>query len=87
MLNLNTPNHSKTYNNFTDHPLAPTYFKYIDFLISRNHHQQARRLLNIANSPLTNQNILIITDILAKIHQATITDNFNEFEALNHQLD
>ena len=63
MLNLNTPNHSKTYNNFTDHPLAPTYFKYIEILVSKDLNKDIQHLLDIANSPLTNENIKVIAEI------------------------
>ena len=49
-------NYGKTYNNFAEHPLAPIYFKYIDILISRDLNQDVQHLLDIANSPITEEN-------------------------------
>ena len=80
-------NHGKTYNSFAQHPLAPLYFKYIDILISRDINQDVQRLLDIANSPITEETTEIFTDIVAALVKIANEDNVNEFEELGRRLD
>ena len=74
-------NYGKTYNNFAEHPLAPIYFKYIDILISRDLNQDVQHLLDIANSPITEENIKIIAKIVASM-EMLVKDDYNEFSEL-----
>lgn len=74
-------NYGKTYNSFAQHPLAPLYFKYIDILISRDINQDIQHLLDIANSPLTDENIKMIAEIVASM-EMLIKDDYNEFSEL-----
>ena len=74
-------NYGKTYNNFAEHPLAPIYFKYIDILISRDLNQDVQHLLDIANSPITEENIKIIAEIVASM-EMLVKDDYNEFSEL-----
>ena len=74
-------NYGKTYNNFAEHPLAPIYFKYIDILISRDLNQDVQHLLDIANSPITEENTKIIAEIVASM-EILVKDDYNEFSEL-----
>ena len=74
-------NYGKTYNSFAEHPLAPLYFKYIDILMSKDLNHNVQHLLDIANSPLTDDNIKIIAEIVASM-EMLIKDDYNEFSAL-----
>lgn len=74
-------NYGKTYNTFAEHPLAPIYFKYIDILISKDLNHDVQHLLDIANSPLTNENIKVIAEIVASM-EMLIKDDYNEFSEL-----
>ena len=74
-------NYGKTYNTFAEHPLAPIYFKYIDILISKDLNHDVQRLLDIANSLLTNENIKVIAEIVASM-EMLIKDDYNEFSEL-----
>jgi hypothetical protein len=74
-------NYGKTYNNFAEHPLAPIYFKYIDILISRDLNQDVQHLLDIANSPITEENTKIIAEIVASM-EMLVKDDYNEFSEL-----
>jgi hypothetical protein len=74
-------NYGKTYNNFAEHPLAPIYFKYIDILISRDLNQDIQHLLDIANSPITEENTKIIAEIVASM-EILVKDDYNEFSEL-----
>ena len=74
-------NYGKTYNNFAEHPLAPIYFKYIDILISRDLNQDVQHLLDIANSPMTEENTKIIAEIVASM-EMLVKDDYNEFSEL-----
>jgi len=80
-------NYGKTYNTFAEHPLAPIYFKYIDILISRDLNQDVQHLLDIADSPITEENTEIFTDIVAALVKIANEDNVNEFEELSLQLE
>lgn len=74
-------NYGKTYNSFAEHPLAPLYFKYIDILIAKDLNQDVQHLLDIANSPLTDENIKVIAEIVASM-EMLIKDDYNEFNEL-----
>ena len=78
---MNNINYGKTYNTFAEHPLAPIYFKYIDILISKDLNHDVQHLLDIANSPLTNENIKVIAEIVASM-EMLIKDDYNEFSEL-----
>lgn len=80
-------NYGKTYNTFAEHPLAPIYFKYIDLLISRDLNQDVQHLLDIAHAPMTEENIEIVTNIVAALVEIANEDNVNEFEELRQQLE
>ena len=80
-------NDGKTYNSFREHSLAPIYFKYIDFLISRDLNQDIQDLLDIADAPITEENTEIFTDIVAALVRIANEDNINEFEELRLQLE
>ena len=80
-------NYGKTYNSFTEHPLAPLYFKYIDILIAKDLNQDVQHLLDIANSPITDETTEIFTDIVAALIKTANEDNVNEFEELGRRLD
>lgn len=80
-------NYGKTYNSFAEHPLVPIYFKYIDILISRDLNQDVQHLLDIADSPITEETTEIFTDIVATLVKIANEDNINEFEELGRQLD
>lgn len=67
--------------------LAPIYFKYIDILISRDLNQDIQHLLDIADSPITEETTEIFTDIVATLVKIANEDNLNEFEELGQQLD
>ena len=60
MVNLD---YDKTYNNFAEHPLAPLYFKYLDIIVSKNLNYDVRHLRDIAHSPLTPENMKIISEV------------------------
>ena len=79
--------HGKTYNSFAQHPLAPIYFKYINILISKDLNQDVQHLLDIANSPITDETTEIFTDIVAALVKIANEDNVNEFEELGRGLD
>lgn len=74
-------NYGKTYNTFAEHHLAPLYFKYIDILIAKDLNHDVQHLLDIANSPLTNENIKVIAEIVASM-EMLIKNDYNEFSEL-----
>jgi len=85
MINLND---STIYNSFADHPLASTYFKYIEILISKNLNQEAQHLLDIAHVPLTDEISNEIAEIMGGIYRMIDqnTDYTNEFIELGKQI-
>ena len=84
---MNNTNYGKTYNTFAEHPLAPIYFKYIDILISRDLNHDVQHLLDIAHAPMTEENMEIVTDIVAALIKIANEDNVNELEELRLQLE
>jgi hypothetical protein len=78
MVNLD---YDKTYNNFAEHPLAPLYFKYLDIIVSKNLNYDVRHLRDIAHSPLTPENMKIISEVIINI-QMLLKDDTNPFAEL-----
>jgi len=56
-------------------------------LISRDLNQDIQHLLDIADSPITEETTEIFTDIVATLVKIANEDNLNEFEELGQQLD
>jgi hypothetical protein len=77
------------YKTFADHPLAPTYFKYIDILIKDDLNKDTQHLLDIAHAPMTDEIRNEITDILSALFRIMHenTDYTNEFIELGKQID
>ena len=82
----NSRSYGKTYETFAEHPSAPLFFKYIDILISKGLSDEAQRLRDIANAPLDDEIINIITPIVAEL-EILIKDDHNEFLELAKKLD
>ena len=82
-------NYGKTYNTFAEHPLAPTYFKYIEILVSKDLNKDIQHLLDIAHAPMTNGISDEIAEIMAAIYRIIDenTDRTNEFLELGTQID
>ena len=78
---MTNSNYAKTYNSFSEHPLAPTYFKYIDILISKDLNYNVQYLLYIANAPLTPENLDIITKVIIDV-EIFLKENFDDFDAI-----
>jgi hypothetical protein len=78
---MTNSNYAKTYNSFAEHPLAPTYFKYIDILISKDLNYNVQYLLDIANAPLTPENLDIITKVIIDV-EIFLKENFDDFDAI-----
>ena len=56
-------------------------------MISRDLNQDVQHLLDIAHAPMTEENIEIVTDIVAALVKIANEDNVNEFEELRQQLE
>jgi hypothetical protein len=82
-------NYGKVYNSFAEHPLAPTYFKYIEILVSKDLNKDIQHLLDIAHAPMTNEISDEIAEIMAAIYLiiAENTDYTNEFLELGELID
>ena len=72
---------NKSYNSFSEHPLAPLYFKYIDILISKDLNYDVQYLLDIANAPLTPENLDFITKVIIDV-EMFLKENFDDFDAI-----
>ena len=72
---------NKSYNSFSEHPLAPLYFKYIDILISKDLNYNVQYLLDVASAPLTPENLDVITKVISDI-EILLKDNFDDFDAI-----
>jgi hypothetical protein len=78
--------HNKIYNSFSEHPLAPLFFEYIDILKSHNFHKEAEDLLKITKQHYLPENRNIITKIIIEMQKAAVSDEKNKFEHLLGQL-
>jgi hypothetical protein len=77
------------YASFADHPMAETYFKYVEILKSKNMGKYAEHLTNIAHSPINNDIRNEISDIMSALFDVMGdgVDNTNEFIELGKEFD
>ena len=73
--------YGKPYNNFAEHPLAPLYFKYLDIVASKDLNYDVQYLRDIAHSPLTPENMKIISEVIVNM-QMLLKDDTNPFAEL-----
>ena len=77
------------YASFADHPMAETYFKYVEILKSKNMGKYAEHLTNIAHSPINNDIRNEISDVMSVLFDVMGdgVDNTNEFIELGKEFD
>lgn len=77
------------YTTFASHPIAKTYFKYVEILKSKDMGKYAKHLTNIAHAPINNDIRNEISDIMSALFDAMsgASDNTNEFIELGKEFD
>ena len=78
--------HTKDYDNFSEHPLALLFFEYVDILKSHNFHKEAEDLLKISEQYYLPENCKIITNIIIEMQKVAVSDETNKFQQLLRQL-
>jgi len=78
--------YKKDYNDFSDHPLAPLFFEYVNVLKSRHFHKEAEDLLAMSEQYYLPENRNIITKIIIEMQKASISDETNKFNQYLRQL-
>lgn len=77
---------TKDYNDFSEHPLAPLFFEYVDILKSRHFHKEAEDLISVAEKYYLPENKKIITKIVTKMQKAELSDNTKWFHQYLREL-
>ena len=74
---------------FANHPMAETYFKYVEILKSKDMEKYAEHLTNIAHAPINNDIRNEISDIMSALFDAMgeASNNANEFIELGKEFD
>lgn len=77
------------YETFSQHPLASTYFEYIDILVKDGFNKDIQYLIDIAHAPITKEITEEISTILSAIFVIIKEneDTTNEFSDLAAQID
>ena len=77
------------YKTFAEHPMAETYFQYVDFLIKDDLNKDTQHLIDIAHAPMTNEIRDEIADIMSALFRIMDenTDQTNEFIELGKEFD
>jgi len=78
--------YQKDYDDFSENPLAPLFYQYIDILKSHHFHKEAEDLLKISEQYYLPENRNIITKIIIEMQKTTAYDETNKFEQLLRQL-
>ena len=78
--------HKKDYNDFSEHPLAPLFFEYVDILRSRHFHKEADDLIAVAEKYYLPENKKIVTKIVTKMQKAELSDNTKWFHQYLREL-
>jgi hypothetical protein len=74
---------------FANHPMAETYFKYVEILKSKDMGTYAKHLTKIAHSPMNEDIRNEISDIMSALFRVMDdnTDHTNEFIELGKEFD
>lgn len=78
--------HTKDYDNFSEHPLSSLFFEYVNILKQHHFLQEAEDLLAIAKQYYLPENRNIITKIIIEMQRAAVSDETNKFRQLLRQL-
>lgn len=76
----------RSYNDFSDNPLAPLFYQFIDILKSRCFLKEAEDLEKIAERHYLPENRNIITKIAIEMQKAAVSNEVNKFEQLLKRL-
>ena len=83
---MRSKQHHQDYDDFSENPLSPLFYQYIDILKSHHFHKEAEDLLKVAKQHYLPENRNIITKIIIEMQKATAYDETNKFEQLLRQL-
>ena len=78
--------HKKDYDDFSEHPLAPLFFEYVDILRQHHFHKEADDLIAVSEKYYLTENNKIITRIIIEMQRAAVSDEKNKFEQLLQKL-
>ena len=75
-----------SYDDFSENPLAPLFYQYIEILKSRCFLKEAEDLLKIVQQHYLPENRNIITKIAIEMQKAAVSNEVNKFEQLLKRL-
>jgi hypothetical protein len=75
-----------SYDDFSENPLAPLFYQYIEILKSRCFLKEAEDLEKIAQQHYLPENRQIITKIVIEMQKAAVSNEVNKFEQLLKRL-
>ncbi len=78
--------YNQSYNDFSENPLAPLFYQYLNILKSHHFHKEAEDLLKVAKHHYLPENSNVISKIIIEMQKAAISDEMNKFEQLLRQL-
>lgn len=78
--------HNNSYDNFSENPLVPLFYQFIDILKSRCFLKEAEDLLKLAEKHYLPENRNIITKIAIEMQKAAVSNEVNKFEQLLKSL-
>lgn len=83
---MSSKQYHQNYNEFSESPLAPLFYQFIETLKSRGFYKEAEDLLKVAECYYLPENRSIITKIIIEMQKAAISNEENKFEQLLRQL-
>jgi hypothetical protein len=78
--------HDNSYDDFSENPLAPLFYQYIEILKSRCFLKEAEDLEKVAQQHYLPENRQIITKIAIEMQKAAVSNEVNKFEQLLKRL-
>jgi hypothetical protein len=75
-----------SYDDFSENPLAPLFYQYIEILKSRCFLKEAEDLEKVAQQHYLPENRQIITKIAIEMQKAAVSNEVNKFEQLLKRL-
>jgi hypothetical protein len=79
---MGTNQHNQVSETFTDNPLAPLFFEYVDILKAHHFHKEAEDLIEASKQYHLPENRIIVTKIVMEMQKVAILEEQDKLDML-----
>jgi len=77
--------HNKTSQTFTDNPLAPLFFEYVDILKAHHFHKEAEDLVEASEQYHLPENRIVVTKIVMEMQRVAVLEAQDKLDMITEQ--